>query len=86
MNAINTSELQFITPPQNQGQPVEYSYAVRETSGPDCIVERRREAGEPDRFFLYVDPEWENPDSSNLDFQNGIPDLGECVLQWEENR
>lgn len=83
MTTIKTSNLTFTTPPECQGQAVEYSYAVKDAdSRPDCIVERRREAGEPDRFYLYVDPEWADGDGSNLEFHNAAPELGECVLQW----
>ena len=79
----NTSELKFITPPECQGQAVEYSYATKDAdSRPDCIVERRREAGEADQFRLYVDPHWESENSCNLEFWNGVPELGECVRQW----
>lgn len=86
MNAIDTSKLHFITPPEAQGQPVTYSFATHEPEkGPACIVQRRSEAGEPDQFSVFVDPEWYEEDSTNLEFQT-IPELGECVLQWEESR
>jgi hypothetical protein len=83
MNSIDTSDITFTTPPECQGQAVEYSYAAHQAdSRPDCIIERRREAGEVDQFFLYVDPEWADGDGSNLEFHNACPELGECVLQW----
>ena len=82
MNAIDTSTLKFITPPEAQGQPVEYSYATHKPEeSPGCIVQRRSEAGEPDQFSLFIDPEWYDEGSTNLEFQT-IPDLGECILQW----
>jgi hypothetical protein len=83
MTSIDTSELKFITPPEYQGQAVEYSYAVRDfVSRPDCIIERRREAGKPDQFGLYIDPTWEDGDGSNLEFWSGAPELGACVREW----
>lgn len=86
MNSIDTSTLKFITPAHGQGQLVTYSYAVHEPEkGPACIVQRKSEAGEPDQFSLFVDPEWYEEDSTNLEFQT-FPELGECVFQWEESR
>jgi hypothetical protein len=83
MTSINTSELKFTTPPECQGQAVEYSYATLDAdSSAACIVQRRRESGEPDQFGLYVDPTWEDGDGSNLEFWNGAPELGACVREW----
>lgn len=80
---IDTSNLKFVTPPECQGQAVTYSYATLDAdSSAACIVQRRRESGEPDQFGLYIDPTWEDGDGSNLEFWNGAPELGEPVQRW----
>jgi hypothetical protein len=83
MTSIDTSNLKFTTPPECQGQMVEYSYATHDADSTSaCIVERCREPGRPDSFCLYVDPEWTEGDGSNLEFHNAAPELGEPVQWW----
>jgi hypothetical protein len=87
MTSIDTSNLKFITPPECQGQMVEYSYATHDADSTSaCIVERCRVAGSPDSFALYIDPTWEDGDGSNLEFWNGAPELGEQVQWWVEGK
>jgi hypothetical protein len=85
VKVMKTNELTFITPPVCQGQMVTYSYAsVNADSSSTCILRRRTEGGCPTVYELFVDPEWEDESSTNLEFWNNEPSLGELVKTWEE--
>jgi hypothetical protein len=82
---MDTTNLKFHVPPICQGQMVEYAYAsYRAEDSAACILQRRRERGEPDQFSLYIDPEWESESSTNHEFWNGEPRLGQLVREWTE--
>lgn len=85
-NQIRLTELEFTVPPSCQGQAVTYAYAYdsegasRGDSG--CIVRRRSEHGEPDQFELFEDPCYEDENSTNHEFWNDEPSLGELLDEW----
>jgi hypothetical protein len=78
--------LKFITTPENQGQIVEVSYAVdSDHGGEDRIIERCHDRSDGEvTYRRYVDPEFFEEDSANLEFWNGSPKLGECTDKWKE--
>ncbi len=84
---MNISELEFIVPPICQGQLVTYAYAVDKEVSSDsaaCIIRRRTEGGEPTVYERFVDPQWEDEYSTNLEFWNAEPKLGKLVKTWTE--
>lgn len=68
----------FVTPPECQGQTVEYSYSLVNNRGNTFIIEREHDHGDGEIIHrLYVDGD---PDG-DFDPQNGAPKLGEFVGQ-----
>jgi hypothetical protein len=86
-NKMNTTELEFIVPPICQGQMVTYAYAVDTEVSSDsaaCIIRRRSCGGEPTIYERFIDPEWADEYSTNLEFWNDEPKLGNLVETWTE--
>ena len=89
MKNRDTSQIEFHIPPVCQGQAVTYAYgadpACASSGRSDCIIRRRSCGGEPDHYERFEDPEWNDEYSSNLDFWNAEPELGEMTDEWEED-
>ena len=84
---MNTDHLEFHVPPVCQGQMVTYAYAVDTGVSSDsdaCIIRRTSCGGEPTLYERFVDPEWADEYSTNLEFWNAEPNLGDLVESWEE--
>jgi hypothetical protein len=85
MTKEQLENIEFHTPPACQGQAVTYSYGIDpDAEGPACIIRRRTEYGEPAQYERFEDPEWAEEHSSNLDFWDREPELGELVEEWTE--
>ena len=81
------TKIKFHTPPFNQGQPVEVSYGIDkravDAGRTDYILERTDYPDdEPTTIRRFEDPDYEDEDSSNLDFWNGVPELGDETEEW----
>lgn len=76
----------FLVPPECQGQAVTYAYGVDgeavENGRKDYIIRRRTAPGEPTLYERFADPQFEHESSSNLEFWNTEPVLGEKTEEW----
>lgn len=79
MTLEEVREIQFHTPPENQGQIVTYSYAYCENG----ILEHCYDGSDREESYaLYEDPLYES-EEENTDPWSGVPELGEEI--WTLN-